>query len=109
MVREDGLILAQFLDTKTQDGFRLEAWRRVEDYAADTFMNAMRERSKERGKDKCKMTITHEQVQEKMKSTPGTPFLVDTKFYTDFNYARVGVGKIPLKKIFLTPSLYRFA
>ena len=74
MIREDGMMLAKLNNLKGKDGFRNEIWRDPYEYAAEEILKNMNERSKDRGVERCRVTITREELVELIKRSPCTPF-----------------------------------
>ena len=74
MIREDGMMLAKLDNTKGKDGFRTEEWRDLYEHAAEHMLKHMKKRSKDRGVERCRVTITKEELVELIKRSPCTPF-----------------------------------
>ena len=97
------MMLAIIENTKGKDGFRTETWRDPYEHAAEQLLKDMKKRSKDRGVERCRVTITKEELVELIKRSPCTPFFdADSPYYREFLWARSGVGETPRKLTYFT-------
>ena len=106
MIRKDGKMLTKIENLKGKNGFRKEDWRDPYEYAAEQILMNINTRSIERGVERCRVTISKEELIALIKRSPCTPFFgPESPHYRLFIWARAGVGETLQKLTCFTSCL----